>query len=86
MRVTVRGKRWALRFTALRKCHGSCESPTTKRKEIRINSKLKGVKLLDTLVHELLHAGGWDMSEEWVHEMGTDIAKALWDLGYRRKT
>ena len=85
MMVTVRGKRWNLVFARLKKCFGSCDSKDVPKKKIRISNKLRGVKKLDTIIHELLHAGMWDISEECVREMATDIAKTLDKLGYKEE-
>lgn len=83
MRVTVRGKRWNLVFTRLKKSMGTCDAVTVPNKKIRVSNKLKGVRLLDTIIHELMHAGMWDLDEECIHEVASDIAKTLWKLGYR---
>ncbi len=40
--------------------------------------------MLDTLLHECLHASNWDKSEKVVERTATDTGKLLWRLGYRR--
>lgn len=84
MQVKIRGKKWNLRFARLRKDLGYCQPPDKPNKEILIRSSLKGEELLDTLIHEILHAGDWDKDEPWVDEVATDMARILWKLGYRR--
>ena len=84
MQVTIRGKRWSLVFTRLKKAYGTCDAKSVPNKKIRISNKLHNVRQLDTIIHELMHAGMWDIDEECVHEMATDIARVLWKLGYRR--
>jgi len=48
-----------------------------------IEESLKGQEMLDTLLHELFHAGNWDIKEDAVEEFCTDAARILWNLGYR---
>jgi hypothetical protein len=88
MRVTVRGRRYRLAFENLRKknCLGYCDSPTEVGKEILIDKNLSGKLRLDTIIHELLHALYWDLSEESIEEAATDVAAVLWRLGYRGPT
>lgn len=85
MRVQVRGKRYKLAFRAIRsqKYLGRCDSPQEPAKQIVIDQSLRGELLLDTLVHELLHAACWDLAEETVEATASDIASVLWKLGYR---
>lgn len=46
---------------------------------------LTGRRLLDTLIHELLHEEHPGMSEEDVTRTATNIASVLWGEGYRRE-
>ena len=87
--INVVGKRWGLRFVSRpdkkdKKCKGYCESPDKKNKEIVIQENLPPKEELDTTLHELLHAADWWKDEEWVEQVGTDIAKILWRLGWRK--
>lgn len=84
MKVKVRHKTWDLSFSPRVKENGLCDSPTVKGKRILVSSTLKGEKQLETIIHELLHAGLWSLDEECVDDMGLDIARVLWRLGYRR--
>jgi hypothetical protein len=61
-----------------------CEAPGTPDKHIYIRSTLKDEQLLEVLLHELLHAAGWHIDEEFVEKFATDAAAVLWQLGYRR--
>ncbi len=85
MLVTMLGKRWRIRFVSM-KDYGECDPPSKTGKEIRIRKGLKGEILLDTILHELAHAADQSKDEEWVNEMASDMARALWRLGYRRTT
>ena len=78
------GKRWGFRFARLKKCKGYCDSPEKKNKEIVVKSNLPPKEELDITLHELLHAADWWKDEEWVEQVGTDIANVLWRLGWRK--
>lgn len=39
---------------------------------------------LETAIHESLHACSWGTSEEKVERTAKDVARFLWNLGYRR--
>lgn len=85
MLVTIRGKRWRLLFDRVRKAadyHGYCDAPTLPNKTIKIDSRLRGEKRIEVLLHEITHAGHWDMSEEAVEEFARDAAHILTRLGY----
>lgn len=85
MQVILRGKRWTLSFVSLvrERCIGKCDPPGSQRKRIRVEKKLEGEQRLEILIHEMLHACYWDMDEAAVEESSRDIAKILWELGYR---
>ena len=87
MRVTVRGKRWDLVFSSKgldKDQDGFCDAPTKTGKSIRVRPNLESERELDILIHELTHAGLWDLDEEVVTEFATDLARTLHRLGYRR--
>jgi len=52
-------------------------------KEIRVALQQTSVDVIDTLIHELLHAALPDISEEAITETATDIARVLHRLGVR---
>ncbi len=85
MRITILGKHWNLRFAPNMADRGCCDSPGCKKKGIRILSSLKGEERLEVLIHEMLHAAGWHIDEEFVERFANDCARALWRLGYRNK-
>jgi len=85
MFVTIRGKRWNLRFVPnLGTDNGRCDSPDTPNKTIRIQQGLGSFDELETIIHEMLHAGQWDMSEEHTAGLAHDLASAMWRLGWRK--
>ena len=66
MRVKVAGRYWQLQFVnRLPKAWCVTDNPTRKNKGIRIRRSLKEADLLDTLIHELLHASQWSVGEDW---------------------
>jgi hypothetical protein len=84
MRVNVLGKRWRLRFVPnLGANRGDCDPPDRKRKEIRVESGLRGEERLEVVIHELVHAAGWHIDEGFVERFAEDAARVLWRLGYR---
>ena len=85
MLVTVNGKRWDMVFAPLQDCDGQCDAPTDKRKRIKLAPRLKKDprRLMEVVIHELLHACDWSKAEEWVEPTAEDIARVLWKIGYR---
>ena len=85
MRVEIRGRRYSLKFGAASvvSALGSCDAPDSKGKTIRIRRSLRGRDRMTVVVHELLHAALWDLSEESVDETAEAVARVLWSLGYR---
>lgn len=82
---TFRGKQYSIVFAKLHKdADGTCSHPESKRKLITIAPQLTGERLLDTLIHEPLHAMFWDMDEEAIASAATDLARWLRRNGYRR--
>lgn len=83
--VTFFRKRWQLVFEKMPKDDGRCDSPDTPNKKIRINPNVKrnDIHYLDVVLHELLHAAHWNLSEEAVEEYATNAAQLLYKLGFR---
>jgi hypothetical protein len=62
---------------------GLCEHPDDRGKRIFIRARQRGVKRLDSQIHEMIHAADWQKDEEWVHDVAHDLARALWRFGWR---
>jgi len=78
MKITMRGKTWDYYVKkSLPNRYGECDSPTTPNKKIQILKSLPLEKFLSTFIHELTHAGFWDISENAVREYSDDLAKNL---------
>jgi len=80
----VHGKKWAFKFANLKKTFGVCDSPDTKSKTIKIARGLKPKKELEIVIHELLHASCWNLSEETVDQVAVDLSRILWRIGWRK--
>lgn len=85
IRLTIAGKRWTIRF--VRKimsggveCDGLC---VYEKSEIRIRSGLEGQDLVDTVLHEVMHAAGIILHEDFVTQTAADMASALYHKGIR---
>tara|TARA_R110000824_G_scaffold13220_1_gene57536 strand:+ start:18553 stop:18828 length:276 start_codon:yes stop_codon:yes gene_type:complete len=85
MRVELRGKRWRLEVIEYLQ-DGSCGSidpSDAPQKRILIALNQAPQDLLDTVIHECMHACLPDTAEESVTETATDIAKVLHRMGCR---
>jgi hypothetical protein len=84
-RIEIRGKRWNLEVVDRLpdSSHGEIDPNDRPGKQIRIARNQNPLDLLDTVVHECLHAACPDLCEEAVTESATDIAKVLHRLGCR---
>lgn len=81
-KVMIRGKAWTLLTKRMKDFDGLFDHPGTPGKEIWIHPSLKGEQMLETLIHEMLHAAFPDIAEESVTESAKDLAIVLWELGY----
>lgn len=85
--ITLRGKRYRIVLCSRlgsddNPVYGECSDPNSKSPMIRYFVGLKGMRRLDVLIHEMLHACFWDLDEEGIEESASDIARALWRLGW----
>jgi len=82
MVITVLGRRWKFewfkRYTIKGDIVivGDCSSPNEKNKRLRLAKGLKGSALAEELLHEMLHAAGWHVTEEYIKEFSSDYRKA----------
>jgi hypothetical protein len=65
---------------------GECDDPTTSKPEIWVKRTQKPIDLMDTIIHEVLHAVRPELSEEAVLDTATTIAKVLWKFNYRKQS
>lgn len=74
------GRRWRLRYADPgRGNDGSCDPPTTPCKEIRLRPSLRKrpTDLVETIIHECLHAQGWPLDEDFVGRAAAEITRVL---------
>jgi len=86
MIVSIGGREWQLVYDRHLKCDGTCDWPTRKHKTIRIRRGLlrDPKELMETLVHEVLHAANFDcFDEKYVDRLAEEMATVLWDQGFR---
>ena len=79
--VYIAGQRWKIQRARLRSLYGDCDY---EKRRIRIHHTLTGTDLLDTLLHELIHARWPDLAEEAVEEFAGILTNVLEQEGYRR--
>lgn len=83
MRAKIRGTFWTVLKTKVQKgWWGYCCRET---KRVRVSREAHGLRELDTLIHECLHAALWDLDETAIKEIATDVANIVWRYrgGYR---
>jgi len=85
-KLKMRGRVWEfVRERIEGGARGMIDAPNKPGKRIRIAPHLKDREELYIIIHELLHAGSWDMDEEAVDAISDDMATALWRIGYRKQ-
>lgn len=68
-------------YKKLRRVRGYCYSQPPK---IEIDSRLEGLELLDTLIHEFTHHIQPYLDEDKVEQIGNEMSEFLWKQGYRQ--
>lgn len=88
MHAKIMGRMWQIRFVNARdlpkNTRGLCDPPKKAGKSLRILRRQSATDELDTLIHEMLHAAGWHIDEQFVEQFATDAARTLIRLGWRR--
>ncbi len=80
---TFNGRKYHIYLGPLK---GTTSPPGKARREIMIRtSNLSERTILDTIIHESLHASDWPATEKKVNQVATDISRLLWRLDYRRE-
>ena len=86
-RVTILGKRWTLKLVpknGRRDHYGRCDHPEDAAKEIVVEANHEDRRVLETVLHECLHAGAWNLDEEVVTQWASDVSTILAKLGWKR--
>ena len=83
MRINIRKQAWRVQFwRKLPRRWGDCDHTN---QLIRIVDAAHGETLLDTFIHEILHAALPDLSEDAVTEIATDLAKAILNPAFQSR-
>lgn len=80
MRARLAGKPWRIQFRGQRE-DGNCNAA---KRLIVVRRSLRGRRLLEVLVHEILHAEHWQIDEYYVQETAKDIARVLSRAGFKQ--
>jgi len=83
IRVDLRGVPYNIVSGPPGDADGVCRAPASDDPQIRIRATLRDEELMRVLIHEMMHACLWDLSEEAVDETSADVATALYGMGYR---
>jgi len=77
IRATIRDQVWRVEFAHIGD-FGHCEYGSCRRtRRIRLSPSQSDAELLDTVIHEMIHAQDWDLSEEAVTQRATEIATVV---------
>jgi hypothetical protein len=83
--IRIRNKRWKICFVSSDKIsrysYGECDWPQVKNPKIYVRRKLSEAQLLNTTIHEILHAVRPELCEEAVLETANVIAASLRKMG-----
>lgn len=86
MQITVLGRTW--RFQWMRRYRtkagvvvGKCDPPDKPDRTLKLAKGLKGADLAEELLHEMIHAAQWHVTEEFVREFAADYRRAAEQLG-----
>ena len=89
---TANGKLRRWRLVWLPKKHplleggvGRIEAPGTKDKRLFLQIGQHPDDLFDTMLHEIAHGAGWNLTEEWVTDFAVDVTRTMKKLGYEFK-
>lgn len=88
IQIRINKKNWKIKIVKSTEMHpqslGECDDPSYAKPEIWVKRTQKPIDLMDTVIHEVLHAIRPELSEEAVLDTATTIAKVLWKLNYRK--
>lgn len=77
IRAKIRDQVWRVEFANIGD-FGHCEFGSCRRtRRIRLSPTQSDAELIDTVIHEMIHAQDWDLSEEAVTQRATEIATVL---------
>lgn len=89
MLTRILGQRWLTRLVSGREIpgkDGDSDRPKSKHKQIRIWDRLRGRRLLETMIHEFTHCAHPKWDEEAVEEFSRDLALFIYRMGFRLRS
>ena len=88
IKATFNNRRWRIKFVnrLAKNTFGDCQdSKKAIERIIRVKRKQKEEDILDTLLHEMLHAIFPQLTEDIIYDAANDLSRTLFKLGYRRE-
>lgn len=78
VRVKVLGRYWGMIFGGTGPNEdGRCDAPEIPNRRICLRKSLRGDDLLETVIHEVVHAAAFHVDEEYVTEFAADLTRIL---------
>lgn len=79
------GKKYKIKWRKPYRSEGLCKAPNNKTDDrfLMINPRASEQEIMDTLIHEALHACLWVVDEYAVHQTANDISSLLYKVGFR---
>lgn len=91
MVITLMGRHWPViwkkrlpRTETGHKALGWCDPPEKVGKKITIREGLEPAQELEVFIHEQIHAGKFELREEFVDQFAADLAANIIQLGWRK--
>ena len=83
-RFKLNGRQLRILFVRFRRnYHGLCDPPGVTPREIWVDRRLRGRKLLEIVLHEVIHARFWELPERDVRNLALDLSRLIIRLGFR---
>ena len=86
IKAKFNNRRWKIKFVnrLAKGTFGDCQdSKKASERIIRVKKSQKEEDVLDTLIHEMLHAIFPQLTEDTVYDAANDLSRTLYKLGYR---
>lgn len=86
--LVMQGRKWKIKFQPPRRMGsdlGRCwdKDRAARTGLIEIRRSLRGLRLLEVLLHECLHASAPFLDEPAIDRIARDLARGAWRAGYR---
>lgn len=81
--------RYATSEEILKECgpdsYGCCSHPADDNPEILVWDRLKGKKLIEIIIHEMMHGAFPQVAESVIKKNSREMANVIWEKGFRQK-